>query len=345
MIATNTMSFPDNRMPVPQEGAAPCVDTEVRYRHLIGNLSPHDEERFRMEHGRHFDGLDGVAGIEGLGRMADLGGDDAPEGEIGYELRPMERADDVYGSGIFDEQGRTPTVSPNLGVFAVDYSIPGYIGREVPFRPGEVRDWANNAEVVTIPGGGLLAVGTGGQIQARPVPRTDFPGGLTGSDSPSRAGTYVQVRRPYSGGVSVEGDVPQRPLYGRGRGRPVPAVPAQTRIRPNVPIVFPSFPSFPIPVSGTKPVPVGWVGRVPGGRPIATAVPFYPQGQPTTATATAMAAERRNQRTVGTSIFGQGTPFGAEPSTGPGIGTMLIAGGLVGAAAALLYGAMKSRSQ
>lgn len=47
-------------------------------------------------------------------------------------LKQLEQSDDVFGSGIFDGVGHS-TANADTGIFASAYSLPGYVGREVPY--------------------------------------------------------------------------------------------------------------------------------------------------------------------------------------------------------------------
>jgi hypothetical protein len=125
----------------------------------------------------------------------------------------LERDDDVFGSGIFDRPGRM-TSNVGDGVFASDYSLPGYVAREVPYAVSrDVTDVASGGEVVYIPGGGFYHVEQGGSIQpsavlgptARPPMLTPpvlpapIPGGPGVEDQP-----YVTTQPEYAA---------QAPLY------------------------------------------------------------------------------------------------------------------------------------
>jgi hypothetical protein len=77
----------------------------------------------------------------------------------GQHIYDLEKEDDTFGSGIFDPGGRGGTANPNMGVFAAHYSLPGYVARDVPFHVmKDVTDITDDAQVVSIPGGGLYYV-------------------------------------------------------------------------------------------------------------------------------------------------------------------------------------------
>jgi len=61
-------------------------------------------------------------------------------------------ADDIAGNGIFDGAGAPPTAHANTGVFASNFSLPGYLYREQPTEPSEIRDTTTGNPVVYQPG-------------------------------------------------------------------------------------------------------------------------------------------------------------------------------------------------
>lgn len=123
---------------------------------LLSQENPILRERMRMIHGRYLSGLGG----------------ESPDGEAGYAQTyqdqggyDLEAQDDTYGSGIFDPSGRPGTANTNMGILASHYSLPGYIAREVPFTVSrDVTDITDDAEVVTIPAGGLAVVEHRGKL-------------------------------------------------------------------------------------------------------------------------------------------------------------------------------------
>ncbi len=116
-----------------------------------GSLNPTRRLRELQFHGRALTGVP----MNGLGGPTyRVGGDSKYNDSDATKAR--EEMDDVYGSGIFDEGGRGPTVNPELGIFGDNPSIPGFIGREVQFAVStEVAD-ANGRPIVVVPGGGLF---------------------------------------------------------------------------------------------------------------------------------------------------------------------------------------------
>lgn len=283
---------------------------EVWARHIIGQLNPNDEERFRMAHGRH---------ISGLG---DYGGDQAYEGE---ELRQLEKADDVYGSGVFDPVGRAPTVHPDLGIFGASYDLPGYIEREVQFAPStEIEGWPSGAEVVIVPGGGLMYSRSTGRHTPRlgkPSGGTNYvevgPGTMIGEVN-TRAGELVsqRVRGPDTvlpGGVELVNtrDVADRLLpVAQGPGRQVPV----TRKAPTQ-----------IPVTAVT--PTGATRRVGNAAPVGRGRPRYGASWPWP---------------VEQALYFEGVGLGADDQPA-GWGTYLVAGAIAGVAAALFVGTLKMR--
>lgn len=135
---------------------------------LLGQINPRDRERLMMEHGRN---------LAGLGRTEGWGGDSE------YDERSasaLEKDDDVVGSGVFDMPGHKNTVHATLGVFADHPNLPGYIARELPFRPSEeVESVPSGAQVITVPGGGMTWGGRliGGGTSAPLAPRLPAGGG------------------------------------------------------------------------------------------------------------------------------------------------------------------------
>jgi hypothetical protein len=112
-------------------------------------------------------------------------------------LRELEGEDDVYGSGIFDQSGRGPTVHATLGVFEDHPSLPGYVGREVQFAVSkEVADITSGADVVVVPGGGMSYQERGGKIvqydRFGPTPpRPDYV-------PPAGPGAFTQKNQVYT---------------------------------------------------------------------------------------------------------------------------------------------------
>lgn len=64
------------------------------------------------------------------------------------------QADDVAGNGIFDGAGSPPTAHAGSGVFESRFSLPGYLYREQPTEPSEVRDTTTGMPVVYQPDAG-----------------------------------------------------------------------------------------------------------------------------------------------------------------------------------------------
>lgn len=129
----------------------------IRRLALLGQVNPRTRERMRAQHGRYLSGL----------------GAESPSGRTGYDptyqnqqLYALEEQDDTYGSGVFDPGGRPGTSNSNMGILASHYSLPGYVARDVPFTVSQdVSDITDDAEVVTVPGGGLSYIERRGKLQ------------------------------------------------------------------------------------------------------------------------------------------------------------------------------------
>jgi hypothetical protein len=122
---------------------------------VIGQLNPYTEEAFRMQNGRY--------GALGNDEPTDKsGGDPRYESEALFDL---EKQDDSFGSGIFDAAGRT-TQNTDMGVFASDYALPGFVAREVPFAISEDIVGSDGADVVMVPAGGVTFVEAGGRLRS-----------------------------------------------------------------------------------------------------------------------------------------------------------------------------------
>ncbi len=122
---------------------------------IIGQPNPYDEERFNMQNGRY-------AGLGNDEPVDNVGGDSRYESTALYEL---EKQDDSFGSGIFDQAGRS-TQNVDMGVFASDYALPGFVAREVPFAISEDIKDVNGADVVMVPAGGATFVEAGGRLRS-----------------------------------------------------------------------------------------------------------------------------------------------------------------------------------
>ena len=79
------------------------------------------------------------------------------------ELEMYARQDDVQGNGIFDPPGSHPNIHPDAGVFAVNYSLPGYHARERPFSQTEVLDATTGRPIRAVPSG-AVAMDSAAQI-------------------------------------------------------------------------------------------------------------------------------------------------------------------------------------
>ena len=110
----------------------------------MGEINPRFRRQLNMEYGR---------------QLAGFGATEGDAGDSDYEaktLSELEKQDDVVGSGVFDLPGHGATVHQTLGVFQDHPNLPGYIDREIPFRPStEVVSEPSGAQVIVIPGGGM----------------------------------------------------------------------------------------------------------------------------------------------------------------------------------------------
>lgn len=154
-----------NEMPyVPVEGSQgePTQDYISRQLYKIGQVGPSAEADWMKAHGRYLSGIGGLGCGPCAGKpMSGLGGENEtqapwdPEFRDGF-MRELEREDDVYGSGIFDTYGRPGTVHPDMGLFADNPSVPGYIDREILYKVSpEISDITNGARVVVVAPGGM----------------------------------------------------------------------------------------------------------------------------------------------------------------------------------------------
>jgi hypothetical protein len=102
-----------------------------------------------MQHGRYLSGVDGLSGENETQPAYDVRFSDV-------HLRELEDEDDVFGSGIFDTYGSSATIHANMGVFADHPSLPGYIDREVQYEVNRnIADITAGADVVAVAGGGM----------------------------------------------------------------------------------------------------------------------------------------------------------------------------------------------
>lgn len=236
----------------------------VRDQGLVGQINPNEAKRLAMQEGRYLSGLG--EGPDGIGAV-DFGGSigDDPNFPTA-ELEHLEELDDNYGSGIFSGSGNQlgrATANAEMGVFSSNYSLPGYIGREIPYAVSkEVTDITDDADVVVVPGGGFQYIESNSHVTPPPVlGPTPRP--------PHKLGTHRAPSGPYDTYVQIDDGADQGPLnpyapdrtmprYGRPARDPqnyVKAVaPAPTqRIMPRA--LQPSMPASSIvtPLSGDEP--------------------------------------------------------------------------------------------
>jgi hypothetical protein len=201
---------------------------------LLGQPSPSLEARMMAHRGR-------LAGFDD-----DEIGNEPPRSDANkwseLATEQLEKDDDVYGSGIFDRPGRM-TSNVGDGVFASDYSLPGYVARESPYAVSrDITDVTSGGEVVMIPGGGFYHVEQEGSIQPSPI--------LGPTPRPPRL-TVPQPRPVYPGGPTVH-DAPYTVTQ--------PESAAQGPLYPNAPVIpAPTLrPPQNLSVNGGSPVPTVW---------------------------------------------------------------------------------------
>lgn len=154
---------------------------------MTGQINPSIRSDINMQYGRQLAGLGRSEGHEGDSDYADK------------SLSTLESDDDVLGSGIFDAPGSQGTVHVTLGVFRDHPNIPGYIAREIPFKPStEVESVPSGAQVIVVPGGGMTWGGRviGGGTAESPGPQTFVGGGsrpVPTSSSMVPVGTWQQT--------------------------------------------------------------------------------------------------------------------------------------------------------
>lgn len=202
----------------------------IRNQDMVGQINPIEEARMRRIQGRNLSGFGSVA--------EDL--ETSGPSNAGQSLADMEMLDDTYGSGIFDQLGRQATSNAGTGVFESNYSLPGYVGREIPFTVSpEVRDLTDDADVVVVPSGGMAYVEREGRLvgprrltEGRPPPPSVKQTPLTTGPTP-RDRVYVDMS--YGRQIPIHGDAPRV----RGvmmTGTPgialVPGSPSERRIHP-----------------------------------------------------------------------------------------------------------------
>jgi len=200
--------------------------TPARIMGRVGQVSPDVYERQRMMHGRY---------LSGLGEEPPIG----PGGEDpGYNenlLPGLEQDDDAFGSGIFDQPGSRPTANVDMGVFASEYALPGYIAREVPYAVSrDVTDVVDGGEVVFIPGGGFYHAEFDTKRQPSPVlgptrrPPRNVPAPLSTIAQP-----IVTVQPEWAAQAPLNALAPVRPFPAYRPEREVPSLITNLRTSPS----------------------------------------------------------------------------------------------------------------
>lgn len=353
--------------------------TNVLYK--IGQVGPRAEDDWNMSHGRY---------LAGLGGENETQAPWDPDFKTDF-MRDLELEDDVFGSGIFDTYGRGPTVNPDMGVFADNPSLPGFIDREIQYTVSQdIYDITSGADVITVAGGGMTYQERGGL----PVPFNRI--GPTPCPPPRMLPPPTDLRQVYVG-LNPTPPVMKAPAPTQGVFKPLPgpAVPPQF-----TPGLIPMVASVPPPaITNIPQVPgtsqMGYASIVNPVRPMTpgvqaipapgtpfSRVPFQNQQLPTPMMQIVNPAV--TQYPVDSSwkpeqlpMSSQDWPVGFRPivDTGvpqlpvpagvsglhglrgfrglgidektdsPGWGTYIFAGLLVGASAALFYGAMNVKKK
>jgi hypothetical protein len=217
----------------------------------VGQLNPAVQEKFNMRHGRFLSGLGGPPSL------APDGSDPRYEGK---HLKVLEGQDDVYGSGIFDGPDGQPTANAEMGIFSSEYSLPGYVGREVPFAVSrDITDITDGGAVVMVPAGGKAVIESDGHPTAWPVlgPTPRAPG-LTVPAPTAIDQVYVDLQPQSSARPPLNAMAPVRPM-------PRYAEPPRNYLSPMRPLPW-APPSHPIPYA-------------PPQRPLPYRSAVYPLGQ------------------------------------------------------------------
>lgn len=303
-------------------GGIPTSDPITRVLFKIGQVSPQTQRRWKMAHGRFLAGLGGNETQPAFAAKRD------------EYVTSLEKDDDVFGSGIFDTYGRSPTVNKDLGVFADHPSLPGFIDREISFTVNtSITDITSGADVVSVPAGGM----TYQEKQRFPTPYdrtgpTPCPPDLrppppTAVDQVYAVLSSTAVPRP-----KLPDHLPQYTWAGVARTPSNQALPPQPLLPSMVPA---SLPPTQRTLNGPYPTTIS--------TPVGT--PFNPQLIPYSTPS--MFVPARNISTTGDRIqplqpARAASGFGADAApSGPGIGTYLFAGLLVGVAGHFLLGKKK----
>lgn len=244
--------------------------------------------------------------------LAGLGGEQ-PDGQVGYDpayqdalTYELEQQDDNLGSGIFDPGSRPGTANANMGVFASHYSWPGYLARWIPFTVSrDVSDITDDAEVVYVPGGGMAFVEEAGRLRRPAVTGPTWrPKALTPAGVTSRDQPYAFLNRP--------GQPYQPPL---NPNAPVTGVPTYGR-----PARVDNYPNYPVPQAP----PSCRVPRTPGQHNVPLRSSVQPNGGRI-------------------AIRPPAACSGVGADDGGSTGKALAAGVVAGAAAGLLWLAVKKK--
>lgn len=147
----------------------------------VGGLTPQTLRTIAGTHGRRLAGFGDAAGPKYIMPPKPVVSDADPhdlKDEPDWhdkQLQMLEDDDDVVGSGVFDPGGPRgrETVNPDMGVFATNPSIPGFIARNPPYTLNyEVRDVVTGGPTVEVAGGGMFYIERDGRPAPTPTERT-----------------------------------------------------------------------------------------------------------------------------------------------------------------------------
>lgn len=106
------------------------------------------------------------------------------------ELDLLAEVDDANGNGIFDAANAQPNIHPDAGVFAQNFSRPGYLARERQFYPSEVLDVNTGLPTIYTPANATyLDPRTPAVLRDRNLYEPGWPS--TGGQSTPAASTWI----------------------------------------------------------------------------------------------------------------------------------------------------------
>jgi hypothetical protein len=288
----------------------------------MGETSPRFRQRVASQYGRN---------LAGLGESEGYDGDSTYRDDL---LEKIQREDDTYGSGVFDPPGHAPTVNGEDGVFEDNPNLPGYLGRETPFRPSsEIESIPSGAQVMTVPAGGMTWGGRliGGGVIPTVLPTTPIPGHPLAYSPTTTSAVEPVLDVPSVSTVSNNAIMPLRPMA------------------PPMVSAFPQVQSVPTTIYDPATRRPGHVAMVP------TTEYQPPSMRPMTVSASGIRAPifTPPARLVAASAIRPRAPmvpmqvrsmkgFGDDDSS-PGVMPYIVGGALLGASIAILRSVMKSK--